>query len=178
MGSIGVDGMMRHDRKKGSRAGALELSFEPGKLFCLLLRGQGKIPAEKLLVARTGHIAVERQKRNQRIFRGKLKAIPTGGHRPTGRGAAISSAARVFQLGIDFALRPPLIIVVPQHRISRARKVVNRVHLLELCLPPGGVDAPALIPRTSCLPGGAAPGGEPNAVWNRPAGPRLPAIVL
>ena len=93
------------------------------------------------LAVRTRHVAVERQKRNQRIFRGKLKAIPARRHRPAGGSGAVASAARVLELGIDFALGPSLIIMVSQHGIRRAGKVLGRVHLFELCLPSGGAGA-------------------------------------
>ena len=82
------------------------------------------------LAVRVRHVAVERQERNQWVFRGKLKAIPARGHGPAG-GRPVATAARVLQLGIDFALRPPLIIVVSQHGIRRAREVAGRVHLFE-----------------------------------------------
>src|ERR1700722_17571496 len=108
MRSIGVDGMMRHNRKKGCGARALQFRFEPCKLFCLLLRGQGKVLTEQLLITILGHVAIERQEGNQRILSRKLEAIPTGGHCPTS-----VSVARVLELGIHFALRPTLIIVVP-----------------------------------------------------------------
>ena len=90
---------------------------------------------------RGSNVAVEREKRDQRFFCRKLESIPACRHRPTRRVAAVSSAARIFQLGIDFAVRPPLIIVVPQHGIRRTRKVSRRIHLFELCLPTGGAGA-------------------------------------
>jgi hypothetical protein len=68
MFSVRVDRVMSHDHKERCGAGTLELCFQPCKLICLLLRRHGKEAPVRQATILEGHIAVERQKRNQGLL--------------------------------------------------------------------------------------------------------------
>src|SRR5580692_10490528 len=135
--AIGVDGMVRHHGEERRRARTLQFGFEPSELLALLLGREGEVPAVAYAAIRERHVAVEREKRDDGILRGKLEAVPKRRHGPAGRSCARAPRARIFQFRGDFTVGPKLVVMVSRNRVGGTRKGVLRIHLFKLRLPAG-----------------------------------------
>ena len=131
MRPVRVDRVMPHDNQEGSCPRTLQLRFEPCQLFGLLSERQREILPVLGGAVLIRHVAVERDKRDQRILGRELKAVPARRHCP-----ACMPAFGIRQFCVDFAVGPLLIVMVAEDGIGAAGKGVSWIHLFKLCLPP------------------------------------------
>src|SRR5580698_1241656 len=88
VGPVRVDRMMAEDSEKWRRARLLQLMLEPGELLDALFISQREVTAGSLRFHRMGHVAIERNKGDERLVRGEVEAVPARGHDPARFGSA------------------------------------------------------------------------------------------
>src|SRR5580698_6664336 len=135
MRPIRIYRMMPHDNQKRCGSWTPEFIFEPCQLIALLLWCQSDIPAVLRFALGERHIAVERDEGDQRLGSRKLESIPAGWHGPACGGPAAFPSASVFELGFHLAVRPSLVVVIPEDGVCRAREHRRWIHQFKLRLP-------------------------------------------